>query len=118
MKKFQTLFLILATVCGVCLPLADALAEEPAATGEHAAPASSQNNAKGMMALAVAIGIGVAAFGGTFAQGKAAAAALEGIARNPNAAGKVFVPLLLSLALAESVVLLTWVLMLQMLGKI
>ena len=59
----------------------------------------------GLVAIAAAICIGVAAFGGALGQGKAAAAALEGIARNPGAEGKVFKPLILGLALIESLVI-------------
>ena len=55
--------------------------------------------------VAAALAIGVAAFGGAIAQGRAAAAALEGIARNPSASGALFVPLILSLALIESLVI-------------
>lgn len=55
--------------------------------------------------VAAAIAIGVAAFGGALGQGRAAAAALEGIARNPSASGALFVPLILSLALIESLVI-------------
>ena len=55
--------------------------------------------------LAAGLGIGIAAFGGSLGQGKAAAAALEGIARNPSASGKVFVPMIISLALIESLVI-------------
>jgi F-type H+-transporting ATPase subunit c len=69
----------------------------------------------GMIAIAVAFGIGLAAFGGAFGQGRAASAALEGISRNPNAADKVFVPMLLGMAFIESLVLFTWVLMLLLL---
>ncbi len=56
-------------------------------------------------AISAALAIGLAAFGGALAQGRAAAAALEGIARNPNAADKMFTPLLLGLALIESLVI-------------
>ena len=38
-------------------------------------------------------------------QGRAAGAALEGICRNPKAKDDVFVPLLISLALIESLVI-------------
>ena len=62
-----------------------------------------------IMALAAGLGIGVAAFGGAFAQGRAAAAALEGIARNPGAADKMFTPLILGLALIESLVIYAFV---------
>lgn len=58
--------------------------------------------------LAAGIGIAIAVFGGTFAQGRTASAALEGIARNPAAAGKLFVPMILGLALIESLVILGW----------
>lgn len=56
-------------------------------------------------ALAAGLAIGVAAFGGALGQGRASAAALEGIARNPNASGKIFVPMILGLALIESLVI-------------
>ena len=56
-------------------------------------------------AWAAGIAIAVAALGGALGQGKAAAAALEGIARNPNASGKLFVPMILGLALIESLVI-------------
>jgi F-type H+-transporting ATPase subunit c len=53
-------------------------------------------------ALGAGLGMGIAAFGCGMGQGRAAAAALEGIARNPNASGKILVPLILGLALIES----------------
>lgn len=59
----------------------------------------------GMFAIGAGLGIGLAAAGGSFGQGRAAAAALEGIARNPGASGKLFTPLILGLALIESLVI-------------
>ena len=53
------------------------------------------------------IAVALAAFGGTKAQSLAASTALEGMARNPSAAEKLFVPLILSLALIESLVVFT-----------
>jgi len=55
--------------------------------------------------LAMAFAIGLAALGGGLGQGRAVAAALEGICRNPNSAGKVLVPMLLGLAFIESLVI-------------
>lgn len=49
--------------------------------------------------------LGIAVFGGTQAQSKAAAVALEGIARNPAAADKIQTPMILGLALMESLVI-------------
>ncbi|RYZ72284.1 MAG: F0F1 ATP synthase subunit C [Proteobacteria bacterium] len=59
----------------------------------------------GWIALGVGIMMGLAVLGGTLGQSKAAATALDGIARNPAAAGKFTGPLILSLALMESLVL-------------
>lgn len=62
-----------------------------------------------LMAIAAGGGIGLAAFGGALGQGRAAAAALEGIARNPGASGKLLTPLILGLALIESLVIYAFV---------
>ncbi|MFT6633657.1 MAG: F-type H+-transporting ATPase subunit c [Bacteriovoracaceae bacterium] len=74
--------------------------------------------ANGMIAIAAAIAIGMAALGGTMAQGKAASAALEGIARNPEAQGKIFTPMILGMALIESLVILGFVIAFMIQGKI
>ena len=52
--------------------------------------------------------VAVAAIFGTKAQSKTAIVALEGIARNPAASEKIFVPLILSLALIESLIIFTF----------
>jgi F-type H+-transporting ATPase subunit c len=67
--------------------------------------ASNEHDEAGWKAIAAGIAIGLAAFGGSLGQGNAARAALEGIARNPNAADKLNTPLILSLALIESLVI-------------
>lgn len=59
--------------------------------------------------MAAGLAIAIAAFGGAIAQGKTAAAALDGIARNPAAQGKIFVPMIIGLALIESLVLYAFV---------
>ncbi len=59
--------------------------------------------------LGAALAIGLAAFGGSLGQGKTAAAALEGIGRNPAAQPKIFVPMIIGLALIESLVLYAFV---------
>ena len=60
-----------------------------------------------LVALIIAIGFGVpiAAIGGALGQGKAASAALEGIARQPEAAGKIQTAMIIGLALIESLVI-------------
>ena len=60
-----------------------------------------------LVALVIAIGFGVpvAVVSGAIAQGKAASAALEGIARQPEAAGKIQTAMIIGLALIESLVI-------------
>lgn len=60
------------------------------------------------LAIGAGLGLGLAAFGGGLGQGRTAAAALEGIARNPGAADKMFVPMIIGLALIESLVIYTF----------
>jgi F-type H+-transporting ATPase subunit c len=67
--------------------------------------------------LAAGLAIGIGALGGALGQGRAAAAALEGIARNPGAQNKIFTPMILGLALIESLVLLSFVIAIMLVGK-
>lgn len=62
---------------------------------------------------AAGLGIAIAAFGGAIGQGKTAAAALEGIGRNPGAAGQMFTPMIVGLALIESLVIYALVIAFQ-----
>lgn len=70
-----------------------------------------------LIALVIAIGFGVpiAVIGGGLGQGKAAAAALEAIARQPEAAGKVQTAMIIGLALIESLVIYAFVIALILL---
>lgn len=56
-------------------------------------------------AIGAGLAIALGAFGGALAQGRAAAAALEGIARNPGAKGDVQTPMIIALAFIESLVI-------------
>jgi F-type H+-transporting ATPase subunit c len=55
-----------------------------------------------MIAIATALGMGIAAFGCGIGQGLGLKAACEGTARNPEASGKITVTLLLGMAFIES----------------
>jgi F-type H+-transporting ATPase subunit c len=55
--------------------------------------------------IGAGLAIGLGALGGTLGQGRAAAAALEGISRNPGAAARIQTPMILGLALIESLVI-------------
>ena len=72
----------------------------------------------GWIALAAGLAIGLAAFGGALAQGRAAGSALDGIARNPGAADKLFTPMILGLALIESLVIYALIIAILLQGTI
>ncbi len=87
----------------------------PSSAFAQTADASTPGSA---LAIGAAIAIGLAALGGTLGQGRAAAAALEGIARNPGAASRIQTPMILGLALIESLVLFAWAIAFLLLNKI
>jgi len=70
----------------------------------------------GTIAMAAALAIGIAAFGGALAQGYAVAAALQGLSRNPEA--NVTAPMIIGLALIESLVIYALVVAIMLQGKI
>ncbi|HSA60130.1 MAG TPA: ATP synthase F0 subunit C [bacterium] len=84
---------------------------------EHGAAAST-DSPKSVLAISAGIAIAIAAFGGALGQSRAAAAALEGIARNPGASGKVQTPMIIALALIESLVIYAFVIAILLQGKI
>ncbi len=71
-----------------------------------------------LVAIGAGVAIGVAALGGTLGQGKAVSSALDSIGRNPAAAGKLFTPMVLGLVLIESLVILSFVIAIQLVGKV
>ena len=79
---------------------------------------SNAFDVQGFAALGAGIAIGLAVLGGTFGQGRAASAALEGISRNPGAAARIQTPMILGLALIESLVLFAFVIAFLLQGKI
>lgn len=79
---------------------ASLMASAPAFAEEAAAAAQGTWGGE-LRAIAAALAIGLAVIGGTAGQGRAAAAANEGIGRNPQSAEKLFTPLILGLALIE-----------------
>jgi F-type H+-transporting ATPase subunit c len=86
--------------------------------GSKAAAASNENDVKMWAAIGAGIAIGLGVLGGGLGQGRAAGSALEGIARNPGAAARIQTPMILGLALIESLVLFALVVSLFILGKI
>lgn len=108
MKTLNKMFFAIATL----LLAAPAMAQDAAHVG------AAVGGSVGGVGLAIGIMMGLAVLGGTLGQSKAAAAALEGIARNPAASDKFTVPLILSLALMESLVLFAFLIGLFLQGPV
>ncbi|MBI2209365.1 MAG: ATP synthase F0 subunit C [Deltaproteobacteria bacterium] len=86
------------------------------AAAEAAAPADSST--KAALALAAGLAIAIGAFGAALGQGRMAAAAMESIGRNPNAAARIQLPMILGLAFIEALALYAFVIAFFLQGKI
>ncbi|MEI7972788.1 MAG: ATP synthase F0 subunit C [Bdellovibrio sp.] len=120
MKKVNQLF-----AAGAVLAMSQSVwAEEVAQVAEKAGQvAAAASNAvggmdKGLFAIGAGLAIGLGVIGGTLGQSRAAAAALDGIARNPAAQPKIQTAMILSLALIESLVILAFIIALTANNKI
>ena len=117
MKKLKSLSIVLAAVIIMLTGFTfagaiKAKAASPqapvvvmAAEDASAAVAAAGDDATGSKAIAAAIAIGLAALSGALAMGIAIAKSNEGVARQPEAAGKIQTQLMLGLVFIETVVI-------------
>lgn len=106
-KSTKVLWTAFLTVLFAALGSGTAFAQEAAAEG----PAS-------YIALAAGIAIAGAAIGAAIGQGRAVAAAMESIGRNPNAADRIQTPMILGLAFIEALAIYALVIAFLLQGKI
>src|SRR5690349_14590325 len=99
MSRFR--FLLFAVV-GILMTGMTALAQVPGGEAGGVDNAFSLNKYR---AIAAGVGFAIAVFGGAIGQSRIGAAACEGAARNPGAAGRIQTMMILGLALIESLVL-------------
>ena len=107
MKKFSAVIIL---VSGLILLATSAFAAESAAV-----PEAGKFAFFGTVAAASAIGIGIAALGTGIGMGLGIGRAVEGIARNPEASGKIMTTMIVGLALIESLAIYTLVVVLILL---
>lgn len=93
MKKIFSIVLISLSLVFLLAPFVFA---------EEAAAATGDSSVKAMAALACGLAIGIAAFGTGIGQGIGLSKACEGAARNPGAAGKIQILMIIGLAMIES----------------
>ena len=85
---------------------------------DNTAVETAKASAGGWIGLGAGLAIGLAALGGAIGQGRAASSFLDGVARNPGASDKVFVPLMLGLAFIESLVIFALLIAFMLQAKI
>lgn len=83
-----------------------------------AAEGAGDSNKAVAIAFSAGLAVAIAAFGAALGQGRVGAAAMESIGRNPNAADRLFLPLVLTLALLEALALYGFVIAIILTGKI
>ena len=105
-RLFTFLSLTVFTLFGVMVPSAFAATE------------GMGDLAKMGIGIGAGLGIGIAAGIAGLAQGRATAAALTGIARNPGAASTIQTPMIIGLALIESLVIYALLIAFLLQGKI
>jgi len=116
-KRKAKFMLMLTTVLSILAVSALAFAQEASEATKAAVSIAKAGNG-GWIAIGTGLAIGLAALGGTLGQGRAAAAALDGIARNPGSSDKVFTPFILGLVLMESLVIFALLIAFLLLGNI
>jgi len=110
MKKMK----LFVTVCaGAMLAV---LASAPVAmAAEEAAGAGGSG---GMIALGAGLAIGLGGLGCGMGQGRAVASAMESIGRNPSSVDRLMTPMIIGLALIESIAIYALVIAFSLQGKI
>lgn len=98
MSKFR---ILLFAVVGILFSAMTTFAQEVATTGAG----DNVNSVNKYRAIGAGIGFAIAVLGGAIGQSRIGAAACEGAARNPGAAGRIQTMMILGLALIESLVL-------------
>ncbi|MCX6114649.1 MAG: ATP synthase F0 subunit C [Proteobacteria bacterium] len=93
----KTLGKISTFALATLVPVTAALAEDATTGGSAFGP------------VGAGLAIGLAVIGGGIGQGKAVAAMLESFGRNPSVGGKLLAPMLIGMALIESLVILAFV---------
>ncbi len=108
-KAFSVLF---AGALSSLVFVVSALAAEAGAGGE-----GGGGEARMWIVLSAGFGMAIATAAGAISQQRGLTSALDGIARNPSAAGQMVTPMIIGLAMIESLVIYTLIIAFLILGK-
>jgi F-type H+-transporting ATPase subunit c len=76
------------------------------------------DSTRGYIALAAGLAVGMAGIGAALGQGRAVAAAMESIGRNPNAASNIQTPMIIGIAFIEALAIYAFVIAFLVQGKL
>lgn len=108
LKKFITVLMLVVLVVTVSIPVFasnEDAAPTAAVVSTEAAAETAEDNVKGDKAMSAAIVVGLAATGGAIGMGWAISKAVEGIARQPEAQGKIQSTMMLGLVFIETAII-------------
>ncbi|HEU4338850.1 MAG TPA: ATP synthase F0 subunit C [Planctomycetota bacterium] len=69
------------------------------------APAKAESSATNLVGFGLALGLAIAAFGGALGQGKAISTAVDAVARQPEAGGRIQTMMLIGVVFIETLVI-------------
>lgn len=103
MRRFSAILLIVGMVVALAGPaMAQDQADAPGAPAADAkVNAAAFPTAKALAIIGACFGAGIAAIGGGFGIARVGGAAIEAIARQPEAAGSMFAPMIITAAMIE-----------------
>lgn len=104
LAKFSVLIVVLALLTALSIGVCAQPATAESAAAETAQTAAAEDSS-GMKAVASAVAVGLAAAGAAIGMGLAIAKSADGIARQPEAEGKIRTALMLGLVFVETVVI-------------
>jgi len=88
------------------------------ATSGTALAEDGGDTSRGMIALAAGLAIGIAAVGAGLGQGRAVAAAMESIGRNPSSADRIQTPMIIGIAFMEALAIYALVIAFTLSGSV
>lgn len=107
LKRIFAVLMMVMVMFTVSIPVFAAGGETaaPVAVSTEAAEEASENQLKSDKAMSAALVVGVAAAGGAIAMGWAISKAMEGIARQPEAQGKIQTTMMLGMVFIETAII-------------
>lgn len=99
--KICLLVSVVGTICTPVLAASESGPADPPAKAVEAEPAGRFETGRGIAIVGACFGAGLCAIGGGYAIARIGSKCIESIARQPEAAGTMFAPMIVSAAMVE-----------------